>query len=150
MSPLQSNSHSFSKLKHFNPKSSEASFPNILVPSLFSKLHVLHRKGPTLSTSTRAPVFHGKNRGNRPLESLEFWNFPHLHGQVRRQSAVNEGQRCRQAAAHRYPTKEGHPWEKGEKPTPFERDLPMSENGEYKNSSTPMACDTTGQNTRYL
>lgn len=74
MSPLQSNSHSFSKLKHFNPKSSEASFPNILVPSLFSKLHVLHRKGPTLSTSTRAPVFHGKNRGNRRRHRWSFWN----------------------------------------------------------------------------
>lgn len=85
--------------------------------SLFSKLHVLHRKGPTLSTSTRAPVFHWSAEA-----SLEFWVFPHLHGQVRRQSAVNEGQRCGQAAAHRYPTKEGHPWEKGEKPTPFERD----------------------------
>ena len=37
------------------------------------------------------------------------FGIPHLHGQVRRQSAINEGQRCGQAAAHRYPTKEGHP-----------------------------------------
>lgn len=138
--PLQSNSHTFSKIKHFNPKSSEASFPNI--PSLFSKLHVLHRKGPTLSTSTRAPVFHWFDRR---MNRLSFG--PHLHGQVRRQSAINEGQRCGQAAAHRYPTKEGHPEKLGSQHA--ENEIKMSENGEYKNSSTPVACDTTNQNTRY-
>ena len=52
----------FLRLKKNQQSSSQAS-PNI--PSLFSKLHVLHRKGPTLSTSTRAPglVFWGRMGG---------------------------------------------------------------------------------------
>ena len=44
--------------------------------SLFSKLHVLHRKGPTLSTSTRAPVFHWKNSEDRRRHR---WSFGFFH-----------------------------------------------------------------------